>query len=388
MDFVIFDPDSVRDNLLPLTYTRPVGALRVGITTIAEKWAYYLFGEYSWLTEHYLSEKFPCEADVTADNLLLIAGNVLPDQQLAQAVMALNPGQALYKGDRRIAAVGDGHEHIEYSDDIMAVDNLYDIFLLNGRAICDDFARITTGQQSAPVSDSVTVIGDRNRVFLAEGATVEGCIINVKNGPVYVGPQAEIMEGATLRGPIAIGPHSTVNMGARIYPGTTLGPWCKAGGELNNVVMQGYSNKAHDGFLGNAVIGEWCNLGAGCVASNLKNDYTLIKLWNYPAHRFLRTDLQFCGLIMGDHSKIGVNCMLNTATVMGVGVNLHGAGFPRPFIPSFLEGAPGTGFKDVPLKRFYDIAERVMSRRNAPITDADRVIFERVYEVASKFKQP
>ena len=381
MDFVIFDPDSARDNLLPLTYTRPVGALRVGITTIAEKWAYYLFGEYSWLTEHYLSEKFPCDADISSDTLLLVAGNVLPDEQLAHAVMSLTPGQALYKGDRRIASVGDASEHLEYSDDIMCINNLYDIFLLNGRAVCDDFARITAGRQSAPLSDSVTVIGDPGRVFLAEGAVAEGCIINVKNGPVYIGPKAEVMEGATLRGPIA---HSTVNMGARIYPGTTLGPWCKVGGELNNVVFQGYSNKAHDGFLGNAVIGEWCNLGAGCVASNLKNDYTKIRLWNYPAHRFLRTDLQFCGLIMGDHSKAGINTMFNTATVVGVGCNIHGAGFPRNFVASFLEGGTA-GFSDVPMEKFFDIAERVMARRGIELTQADRNILLAIREIADNY---
>lgn len=384
MDFIIFDPDKVRDNLLPLTYTRPVGALRVGITTIAEKWAYYLYGDYSWLTEHYLSEKFPCEADVTADNLLLIAGNVLPDEQLAQAVMALRPGQALYKNDRRIAAIGDAHEHLDYDDEIMAIDHLYDIFLLNGRAICDDFARITAGQQSAPLSDSVTVIGDPSRLFLAEGATVEGCIINVKNGPVYVGPSAEVMEGATLRGPVAIGQHSVVNMGTRIYPGTTLGPWCKVGGELNNVVMQGYSNKAHDGFLGNAVIGEWCNLGAGCVASNLKNDYTKIKLWNYPAHRFLRTDLQFCGLIMGDHSKAGINTMFNTATVVGVGCNIHGAGFPRNFVASFLEGGTA-GFSDVPMEKFFETAASVMKRRGIELTQADRNLLLAIRDIADNY---
>ena len=193
------------------------------------------------------------------------------------------------------------------------------------------------------------------------------------------------MEGSCLRGPIALCDHSTVNMGTRIYPGTSLGPWCKVGGELNNVVMFGYSNKAHDGFLGNAVIGEWCNLGAGCVASNLKNDYTEIKLWNYPSHRFLRTGLQFCGLIMADHSKAGINTMFNTATVVGVGVNIHGSGFPRNFIASFSEGGPA-GFTDLPMEKFFDTAKRMMSRRGRALTDADYRMFHAIREAAENYK--
>lgn len=193
------------------------------------------------------------------------------------------------------------------------------------------------------------------------------------------------MEGSCIRAPFAACEHSVVNMGCKIYGATTLGPYCKVGGELNNVVMLGYSNKAHDGFLGNAVIGEWCNLGAGCSASNLKNDYTEIKLWNYPAHRFLRTGLQFCGLIMGDHSKAGVNSIFNTATVIGVGVNIHGTGFPRNFVPSFSEGS-SAGFVDVSLTKFFAIAERAMARRNVTLTDADKEIFQNIFSFADNYK--
>ena len=188
-----------------------------------------------------------------------------------------------------------------------------------------------------------------------------------------------------LRGPIALCEHAVVNMGSKLYGATTLGPWCKVGGELNNVVMQAYSNKAHDGFLGNAVIGEWCNLGAGCVASNLKNDYTPIRLWNYPTGRFLRTNLQFCGLIMGDHSKAGINTMFNTATVLGVGVNIHGSGFPRNFVPSFSEGSTA-GFSEVSMTKFFDIAARMMARRHVELTDADRRMFYAIREAAEAFK--
>ena len=206
-----------------------------------------------------------------------------------------------------------------------------------------------------------------------------------EGGPIYIGAHAEVMEGSMLRGPIAVCEHSVVNMGTKIYGSTTIGPHCKVGGELNNVVFQGYSNKAHDGFLGNAVIGEWCNIGAGTVASNLKNDYTPIRLWNYPSGRFLRTDLQFCGLIMGDHSKTGINTMINTATVLGVGVNIHGSGFPRNFVASFSEGSTA-GYTEVSMTKFFDIASRMMARRGRQLTEADRRMFYAIREAAEAYK--
>lgn len=234
-------------------------------------------------------------------------------------------------------------------------------------------------------SGSCTVIGPDDNLFIEEGASVEGAIINVTHGPVLIRKNAEIMEGACLRGPIIIGEASTVNMGTRIYGPTTIGAHCKVGGELNNVVMHPYSNKAHDGFLGNAVIGSWCNLGAGCTASNLKNDYTEIKLWNYPSRRFLRTGLQFCGLIMGDHSKAGINTMFNTATVAGVGVNIHGTGFPRNFLASFSEGS-AAGLTDVPLSKFMNIARRVMARRGIELTAADERMYTTLYEMTETYR--
>ncbi|MDE5632492.1 MAG: glucose-1-phosphate thymidylyltransferase, partial [Muribaculaceae bacterium] len=260
---------------------------------------------------------------------------------------------------------------IESFTEVTAIEQLYDIFMLNGARIKADFERLTAGRTSQPLSATNTVIGDPSLIFIEEGAVVEGAFLNTAKGPIYVGADAEIMEGSMLRGPIALCEHATVNMGTKIYPDTTVGPFCKVGGELNNVVFLGYSNKAHDGFLGNAVIGEWCNIGAGAVASNLKNDYTQIRLWNYPTHRFARTSLQFCGLIMGDHSKAGINTMFNTATVLGVGVNVHGAGFPRNFVESFSEGSTA-GFTRVPEKKFFDIAERMMARRGKALTPAER----------------
>lgn len=383
MKILVFDDEAVRAELLPLTYTRPVGALRVGISTIAEKWQALLPGDYGWHAgTDWLREIFP--GDDSAD-ALYVAGHVLPDKMIADAAAALGANQCLKAGDITLAYRGDASEVVDYVGEVDAVTHLYDIFMLDGKALEADFRRITFGRVSQPVNSTNTVIGDPALIFIEEGAHVNGVFLNTTAGPIYVGRDAEIMEGSMLRGPVALCEHAVVNMGSKIYGATTLGPWCKVGGELNNVVMQAYSNKAHDGFLGNAVIGEWCNLGAGCVASNLKNDYTPIRLWNYPTGRFLRTNLQFCGLIMGDHSKAGINTMFNTATVLGVGVNIHGSGFPRNFVPSFSEGSTA-GFSEVSMTKFFDIAARMMARRHVELTDADRRMFYAIREAAEAFK--
>ncbi len=357
-NIVLRDKQEARDNFLPLSFTRPLSELRLGILTLREKWERLLPGNYSWETESYLAAKYP---RTSSSVKYTIETDIIPT---ATYVDALKRGIDI---------------------EPQRLEHLYDLFQLNGEAIESDFRLITAGRSSMPLSGSNTVIGDSSLVFLEPGARVEGAILNTTHGPIYIGKEAEIMEGSCLRGPVAVCEHAVVNMGTKIYGATTIGPWCKVGGELNNVVMIGYSNKAHDGFLGNAVIGEWCNLGAGCVASNLKNDYTEIKLWNYPAHRFLKTGLQFCGLIMGDHSKAGINTMFNTATVVGVGVNIHGSGFPRNFVASFSEGG-ASGFSDVSLTKFFDIARRVMARRGKELTEVDCQIFQYIYDFADRFK--
>ena len=397
---VLFDTEAIHADLLPISYTRPTAAFRLGIRTIREQWEELLPGEYFYRPVEFQRDKFgTCPAD--EPDMLFIAGNVVPDERLAIILEELRPGEALRQGESIVAFrgsesqldAGEWNAVIDVDPSVACVLTfVYDIFQANGEAVKAEYRRVTRGRKSQPLSDSNRVIGEpvdaegNPMIFLEEGASVEGAIINVKEGPVYVGADAVVMEGACLRGPIALCRKAQVKMGAKIYGGTTFGPYCKIGGEVQNAVIFGYSNKAHDGYLGNAVIGEWCNLGAGVNASNLKNDYSKIRIWNYPRHTFMRTDLQFCGLIMADHSKAGINCMFNTATVVGVGVNLHGAGFPRVFLPSFQEGSPAGGMTDVPLKKFYQIAERVMGRRGLTLTDADRRIYERVYEVASRYK--
>ncbi len=402
MNVVLFDTLESFENLLPLSYTRPVADFRVGILTIREKWQRLLPAAYTSLTAEYLSEKFPVGIS-DDDEALFVAGNVLPDAAFVEAVASLGEGKALtdaegvvaYRGPlavfRRIVC---GEEKAECSllDKVRKLRYVYDVFQQNGGEIFRDYALLAVGESKVVPDRSVTVIGPMATpaglpsIYIEAGASVEGAVLNVKDGPIYIGKNATVMEGACLRGPLALCNNASIRMGAKVYGSTTIGPYCKVGGELDNAVMFGFSNKAHDGYLGNAVIGEWCNLGAGANASNLKNDYSKIRIWNYHTQRFMRTDLQFCGLIMGDHSKAGINTMFNTATVVGVGVNLHGAGFPRTFIPSFSAGSPEGGFDNVSIDKFMETAGKVMQRRGLALTDVDRHIFDTIYSLASRFK--
>ena len=391
-NIIIFDDTQVRRRLLPLTYTRPTALLCVGITTIDEKWRAML-GEatFSYLTVPYLKKKFPLKG--RRENLL-VAGHVIPTPELAQQALELAPGEALMVGEDLIAFNGNARDFDDRHFTRVVfpaappriLHILPDIFKFNGEVMEQDFDRLTAGRQSQQLSSTNVVVGDPNRIFIEEGACVEGAFLNTTQGCIYLGRDVEVMEGACIRAPFAACHDAKVRMGTKVYGATTLGPHTKIGGEVENSVFIGYSNKAHDGFLGDAVIGEWCNLGGGTTASNLKNDYSEIKLWDYPTQRFVRTGLQFCGLIMGDHSKTGVNCMINTATVLGVGVNIHGAGFPRNFVASFQEGSATAGFKNVPLPAFCAIAERVMARRGIPFTDADRDIFTAIYNISDRYK--
>ncbi|MDE5839388.1 MAG: glucose-1-phosphate thymidylyltransferase, partial [Muribaculaceae bacterium] len=383
----------------PLSFTRPICDFRVGITTIREKWMSFLpDAEVHALPVDFLRERFG-QPDDKSEEMLFISGAVVPDADIAARIVSLKKGQAIVCEERPLAFRG-GWKDLEdrcfddvFEEDLRHLRNVYDVFIMNPAVLVEDYRRITDGRESMPLSQSNHVIGNMTdingnpMIFIEEGAEVEGAIFNVKEGPIYIGKDAAVMEGCCVRGPIAFCDHSKARMGAKLYGGSTFGPYVKVGGEVDNSVIFGYSNKAHDGYLGNAVVGEWCNIGAGVNCSNLKNDYSKIRLWNYRLHSFARTDLQFCGPIIGDHSKLGVNVMLNTDTVIGVGVNIYGAGFPRVFVPSFLEGSANGGFTDVPVKRFLTIAERVMARRNITLSDLDRRIFDRIFDYASHLKR-
>ena len=389
MNFILFDAE-IRDHLLPLTYTRPCAELRVGIMTIREKWEHVLGAEVSHITQDYLSRKYPLT--VTDDNVI-INGTLLPDPMLKRQICDLAMDEALLDGDKLVAARLTGEQFnklvneqdidqlqgFNYEEPYVGLERPHDIFTYNGKAIEADFERLTKGRTSHPLSDTNTVIGDPSRIFLEAGARVECAILNTQNGPIYVGRDAEIMEGCIVRGGLAMCEHSVLKLGAKVYGPTTLGPYCKVGGEVNNCVFQAYSNKGHDGFMGNSVIGEWCNIGADSNTSNLKNNYAEVKLWDYVNRRFMPTGLQFCGLIMGDHSKCGINTMFNTGTVVGVSCNIYGAGFPRNYVPSFMWGG-AAGTKEYRFDKAMETAEIMMKRRNIDLDGTEREMLTAVFE--------
>lgn len=392
MKIYLFDSLEAHENLLPLSFTRPLADFRCGILTIIEKWQKLLPGDYAFYPVEYLREKYGTIEKSNDDTLLFIAGNLLPDREIVDFIQTLEENEVvkykehpvLFKGTFKDFESKKWTER-EREKNLNIIEFVFDIFLKNGEEIKKDFDLITKGRKSAPLPSCVRALDCGNKdtsgeIFIEEGAEVECATLNTSEGPIYIGKDSVLLEGACIRGPFALCEGAEVRMGSKIYEATTIGPHCKAGGEISNTIFFGYSNKAHDGYLGNSVIGEWCNIGAGANASNLKNDYSLIRVWNYRTKSFMRTDLQFCGLIMGDHSKVGVNCMINTATVMGVGVNLHGAGFPRTFLPCFSEGSPTSGFTQVPFKKFIDVAQRVMSRREMAPSESDISLLHHIYE--------
>jgi UDP-N-acetylglucosamine diphosphorylase/glucosamine-1-phosphate N-acetyltransferase len=388
MNYILFD-DS-REKLLPLTFTRPVCDLRIGILTIREKWEAYLKASTSTLTEGYLSVKFPM---VSASENVLINGSVCPTVQLISEIESLKNGDRLMKDGKLLAARIDGdvstfqkeaEDGKAFGGEVLAVENPWDIFSKNGEAIETDFEFLTAGRTSAKLSESNAVIGN-GKIFLEEGAKAEACIFNTTNGSIYLGKNTEVMEGSVIRGQFALCEGSQVKMGAKIYGPTTVGPQSRVGGEVNNSVIMGYSNKGHDGFLGNSVLGEWCNLGADTNNSNLKNNYDEVRVWSYGAQRFAKTGLQFCGLIMGDHSKSGINTMFNTGTVVGVSSNVFGSGFPRTFIPSFQWGG-AAGFTEYNKEKAFATAERVMQRRGKQFDENEKAILSSVFELTKSYR--
>jgi UDP-N-acetylglucosamine diphosphorylase/glucosamine-1-phosphate N-acetyltransferase len=392
-NYILFDDN--RADLLPLTFTRPVAEIRIGILTIKEKWQNFLGASTSYHTADYLSDKYPQQT--TKDNIL-INGTIMPDNTLLKAIVALKPSQFLVKANVIIAArlnqeecnsftnnIGKVSNMVQYSYDFIKLNNTWEIFQLNDNAIVQDFAIITKGRKSQTISKTNQIAGS-DQIFIEEGAKVEFSTLNATHGPIYIGKDAEVMEGCLIRGALALCEHASLKMGAKIYGPTTIGPNSKIGGEINNCVIFGNSNKAHDGFLGNSVLGEWCNLGADTNNSNLKNNYADVKLWNHSQEKFISTGLQFCGLIMGDHSKCGINTMFNTGTVVGVSTNIFGAGYPRNFIPSFSWGGP-QGLAVYPLEKAIETADKVFKRRNKEFDAVEKKIFEHIFVDTEKYRR-
>ncbi len=392
MNIILFD-DMGRINLLPLCYTRPCGNLRLGILTLDEKWKLLAKASVSFLSQDYLSLKFP--VNFTKDNFY-INGRVIANPTLIKEIQNLSNGEGITGKDeneiiafRSSKAFLDNSEFLseleftKCSSEFTMVNYSYDLFTLNDQEIRSDFKLLTKNKKSQALSATNTLIGDD--VFVEEGAYVEASTLNSKEGPIYIGKNAQILEGNLIRGPLALCDHATLKMGAKIYGATTIGPYCKIGGEVSNVIFQSYSNKGHDGFLGNSVIGEWCNLGADTNSSNLKNNYAPVKLWNYETKRFTNTGKQFCGLIMGDHSKCGINTMFNTGTVVGVSANIYGAAFPRNFIPSFTWGG-ATGFSTYAIGKAFETAKKVMERRSIELNDIEKDILKHIFEASSEHR--
>lgn len=387
MQITFIDTNESWSRMLPLTYTRPIADIRVGILKIHEKWNKYLKSEASYRTLDYIQLNFPAKQGKS----LTILGSTLPNATLVGVISTLKENQALTFNNQLIAGFFDHDEPFEIGNrnsvSIEGVDQVqypWDVFRLNGSEIKNDFLLLTKGRQSSTISDTHTKVYG-SQLFLEEGATVKASVLNSENGPIYIGKGAEVQEGSMIRGPFALCDHSVVNMGAKIKGDTTIGPYSKAGGEVSNSVILGYSNKGHDGFLGNSVIGEWCNLGADTNNSNLKNNYANVKMWDFDTARFKDTGLQFCGLIMGDHSKCGINTMFNTGTTVGVSANIFGDGFPRNFIPSFAWGG-ASGFSTYKTNKAFETAELVMKRRQKELTENDKEILNHVFEMTNEYR--
>jgi UDP-N-acetylglucosamine diphosphorylase/glucosamine-1-phosphate N-acetyltransferase len=383
MNYILFDGPA-RNALLPFTFTRPVADILIGIMTIRQKWEMRLGSTTTTLTEEYLSEKFPM---VEMEENVMINASFLPNTILAEMVSNLESNQAIFKGDDVIAFYTDEnqeevdfdtYEIIEFEDDCIRIENTWDIFSHNDAAIREDFEFLTEDRKSQPIPKSVSVIAKEN-IFIEEGAKLEFVTLNASSGPIYIGKNSEIMEGSVIRGPLALCENAQIKMASKIYGATTVGPYSRIGGEVKNAVLFSYSNKGHDGFLGDSVLGEWCNIGADTNVSNLKNNYDEVKLWSYETEGFAKTGLQFCGLMMGDHSKCGINTMFNTGTVVGVSANIFGSGFPRNFVPSFSWGG-ASGFTTYFTKKAFETARLVMSRRNIEFDEKEAAILQHVFD--------
>ena len=375
----LFDHEQIRQNLLPFTFTRPVAAIRIGILTISDKWQKRGF-EIGFETQDYLSQKFPA-----TNAEIQVNGALCPSDELVAAVKSLKQGEQLMAGEEVLAKHGNASINVEFDSPYLLISHTWDIFLHNAAEIKVDFELITKGRKSQPITDPHTVVYNQEDVFLEEGISIKAAVLNAENGPIYLGKNSEVHEGTHIRGSFALCEGAHVNMGAKIRGDSTIGPFCKVGGEVANSVLFANSSKGHEGYLGNSVIGEWCNLGAGTNTSNLKNNYTQVKVWDYAKEGFKNTGLQFCGLMMADHAKCGINSMFNTGTVVGVGANIFGSGFPRNFVPSFSWGG-AAGFSTFQLRKFDEVAEAVMKRKGKDFDETEKGIVREVFNLTDQYR--
>lgn len=388
ISYILYDDAAIRAQLLPLTFTRPVSEIRCGVWTLTEKWAHHLGVGLSFLTEPYLQLKYPLKA--TDDNVFL-NGAVCANTALAEAVKKLAAGEVLvaenvavaYRSPYEVVSPTNELKVVPFTEPCTVIEHLWDIYLQNGAQIRADFEQITRNTASQPITDPHTHCYAPEQIFVEAGATIRGAILNAQNGPIYVGKNATISEGSVVMGPFALGEGATVNWGSKMRMNTTIGPFCKVGGEVSNSVLFAHSNKAHDGFLGNSVLGEWCNLGANTNNSNLKNDYTNVKLFDYATRTLTDTNQLFCGLFMGDFTKSGIGTLFNTGTVVGVNVNVFGAGFQPKHIPSFGWGGAAEGFTEYRLEKALEVAKQTVLRRGAVFGEVETEILRAVFEISN-----
>ena len=396
MNAILFDEPTTKKNLLPFTFTRPVSEIRVGTLTIKEKWERRFQSEYSYLTEDYLSGKYPNSG---GNNSLLINGCLLPSEELISEIKSMKQRQMMVKDGIILAFYGHvdspdelelssfkhGYQEKEVKSEITMIQHVYDIFLKNEQANRDDFKILTKGRKSYTIEDTHTKVYNEKDIFIEEHVRIRSAILSAEKGPIYIGKNAVISEGSIIRGATSIGENAIISVNARLVGDTTIGPFCKVGGEVSNSVLFGYSSKGHDGFLGNSVLGEWCNLGADTNTSNLKNNYKNVRIWNYKDERFRDTRKQFCGLMMGDHSKCGINTMFNTGTVVGVSSNIFGSGFPPAFIPSFSWGG-AQGFETYKFDKALEVLPMVLKRRGKKLNKEDIKIFKHIFELTKRYR--
>lgn len=376
MQIILFEDESYKQ-FLPLTFTRPVGDLRIGILKISEKWEKMMQASVAHDTRDYLQALFPAS---TAADAVRINARIMPDEKLVNAIRSMDNDTSLLRNDVLLARKGNGQKTVTYDQDVLMLERITDLFSKNGEALQRDFELLTKGRTSAPLHESNIVIGDKTNMFIEEGAQVYASTFNTLSGPIYIDKDAEVMEGSHVRGPFYLGEHSQLKLGTKIYGPTTVGPHSKIGGEVSNSVIQGYSNKGHDGFLGNSILGEWCNLGADTNTSNLKNNYSTVRIWNYNERQYADTGLTFCGLIMGDHSKCSINTMFNTGTVVGVCANIFGGDFPPKHVCSFSWGG-SSGSVEYDLGKALLTAERVMARRALALDEPTRKMLAEVFRL-------
>lgn len=387
-NLILFDDQYIRTDLLPLTFTRPVSGIRIGIQTLVEKWEGVMGQSAFYLTLTYLRAKFPYTPG--PDNWY-INGAVCPTEALREAILDLKEGAGLLTPDGHVLAVRtvdalrtaptltDKYDFAVFPEPLTLILNLWDIFEQNGSQIRADFARLTAGRISAPITDPFTRCYAPENIFVEAGANIRAAILNAENGPIYIGRNATINEGSVVIGPFSLGHDSTISWNSKMRNNTTIGPYCKVGGEVGNSVFFGYSNKSHDGFLGNSVIGEWCNLGANVNNSNLKNDYSNVKLHSYATGHLEDTGRIFCGLTMGDFTKAGISTMFNTGTVVGVSANVFGAGYQPKFIPSFSWGGADSRFTPYRVEKAVQVAREAFIRRNKAFDKVEEGILRAVF---------